>query len=427
MLKFPFVLINNKLMFQPIECFIGLRYLRARRRSHFISFISFTSIVGVSVGVAALITVLSVMNGFEKELTRRILGMASHASLVERGQSMQNWQALAEQIKQYPGIVGVAPYFNSEGMLVNNQHVNGVVLRGILPDQETSVSVISDKIVAGNYSDLVAGTFSIVLGQELAASLGVGIGDKVSLIVPTTHVTAIGILPRLKRFTVVGIFEAGMYEFDHGLAIIHMDDAMRVFQQEGPTGLRLKTDNILSAPAVSRAITAQLPGHFLVEDWTQRYANFFRALKTEKTVMFLILVLIVAVAAFNIIATLVMTVIDKQTDIAVLKTLGISTKSILAIFMIQGVLIGCIGIFFGVTSGVWIALNIENLIANLEQILQIKILSPDVYYISDVPSDLHWNDVIMVSAISFLFCILATIYPALKASKIHPAEALRYG
>ena len=414
-------------MFKPVEAFIGLRYLRARRRNHFISFISLTSIVGVSIGVTALITVLSVMNGFEKELINRILGMASHVSVVGHGKSMQNWPALAEKIKQHPGIIGVAPYLSAEGMLVNGKHVNGAVLRGILPEQETSVSVISEKMVAGNYSDLVADTFSIILGQELAFNLGLDIGDKVSLIVPKAHATAVGIIPRLKRFTVVGIFTVGMYEFDNGLAVIHMDDAMRVFQQDSPTGLRLKTDDILSAPYVSRQITAQLSGYFFTEDWTQRYANFFRALKTEKTVMFLILMLIIAVATFNIVATLVMMVVDKQTDIAVLRTLGISKRSILAIFMIQGVLIGCIGVFFGVISGVWVASNIASLLANLEQILQIKILSPDIYYISDIPSDLRWDDVLIVSIISFVFCILATIYPALRASKVHPAEALRYG
>lgn len=413
-------------MFKPVELFIGLRYLRAKRRNHFISFISLTSIFGVSVGVMALITVLSVMNGFEKELTSRILGMASHATITEYGKPLKGWQAMATDIQDHPEIVGVAPYIRSEGMLTRGQSVNGVIIRGILPGHEPNVSVISDKMIEGSFSRLASGGFGVLLGRELARSLGVGIADKVTMIVPQSNFTAIGILPRLKRLTVVGIFEIGMHEFDSALAIIHMDDAMNLFRQDGVTGLRLKTDNLFTAPAVSRSIAAQLSGDYRVRDWTQRHANFFRALKTEKTVMFFILVLIVAVAAFNIISTLVMTVIDKQADIAVLRTLGASAKSILVIFLIQGALIGFIGIFLGATSGVWLALNVETIVPRLEEILQMKFLSPDVYYISELPSDMHWGDVILVSLVSFCFCILATIYPAFKAAKTKPADALRY-
>jgi len=278
----------------------------------------------------------------------------------------------------------------------------------------------------GDFSSLVAGEFDVLLGKELARALGVTVGDKVTLIAPQVNITPAGILPRLKRFTVVGIFEIGMHEFDSALALIHMDDAMRLFRKDGPTGLRLKTDNILTAPRVSRNIVAQLPGYFWVTDWTQRHANFFRALKTEKTVMFFILTLIVAVAAFNIISTLVMTVTDKQADIAVLRTIGISPKSILAIFMIQGTLIGVVGILFGVISGIWLASNVETIIPAIENMLEMKFLSPDVYYISDLPSDMHWSDVITISIVSFIFCILATIYPALRAAHTQPAEALRY-
>jgi len=413
-------------MFKPVEVFIGLRYVRAKRRNHFISFISLTSMLGVGLGVMALITVLSVMNGFEKELTDRILGMASHATVVERGKSLADWEILAAEIEHYPGIIGVAPYLHAEGMLTHAKSVNGTIVRGILPEEEPKVSVIADRMIEGKFSNLVAGEFDILLGKELARALGVTIGDKVTLIAPQANITPAGILPRLKRFTVAGIFEIGMHEFDSALALIHMDDAMRLFRKDGPTGLRLKTDNILTAPAVSRTIVEQLPGYFWVTDWTQRHSNFFRALKTEKTVMFFILTLIVAVAAFNIISTLVMTVTDKQADIAVLRTIGISPKSILAIFMIQGTLIGVVGILFGIVSGIWLASNVETIIPAIEEFFNIKFLSADVYYISDLPSDMHWSDVITISIVAFIFSILATIYPALRAAHTQPAEALRY-
>lgn len=281
-------------------------------------------------------------------------------------------------------------------------------------------------MILGELDELRAGEFNIVLGKELARALGVAPGDKVTLVAPQANVTPAGILPRLKRFTLVGIFEVGMHEFDSGLALIHLEDAQRLFRKEGPSGLRLKTNDVLAAPRISREIVAQLPGRYWVVDWTQRHANFFRALKTEKTVMFVILMLIVAVAAFNIISTLVMMVSDKQSDIAVLRTLGASPKGILKIFMIQGTIIGVVGITLGVIGGVWLASNVETLVPAIESMLGQKFLSPDVYYISDLPSDMHWQDVITISIIAFVLCLLATIYPALRAAKTHPAEALRY-
>ena len=413
-------------MFSSFESMIGLRYVRARRRNHFISFISLTSMLGVGLGVMALITVLSVMNGFEKELKERILGMASHATVIEDGAVLNEWRPIAEEVMRHPEIVGVAPYFHAEGMLVNDKRVNGTIIRGILPEEEPKVAVVTEKMIEGNIDDLQKGEFNIVLGKELARKLGVIVGDKVTLIAPQANVTPAGILPRLKRFTLVGIFEVGMHEFDSGLTLIHMDDALRLFRKSGPTGLRLKTNDILKAPVISREIVAQLPGRYWVVDWTQRHANFFRALKTEKTVMFLILVLIVAVAAFNIISTLVMMVSDKQSDIAVLRTLGASPNSILKIFMIQGTLIGFVGITFGVIGGVWLASNVETLVPAIESMLGRKFLSPDVYYISDLPSDMHWSDVITISIVAFVLSLLATIYPALRAARTQPAEALRY-
>ena len=412
-------------MFNSFETMIGLRYVRARRRNHFISFISMSSMIGVALGVMALITVISVMNGFEKELKDRILGMASHA-VIEELNGLKDWQLVINNIKDHPEIVGAAPYFHAEGMLTKDKIVNGVIIRGILPHEETNVAIVAEKMIEGDLNDLIATEFNIILGAELVRKLNLEIGDKVTLVAPQANFTPAGILPRLKRFTLIGIFEVGMHEFDGGLALIHMDDALRLFRKSNPTGIRLKTNNILKAPTISREIASQLSSKYWVIDWTQRHSNFFRALKTEKTVMFVILTLIVAVAAFNIISTLVMAVSDKQSDIAVLRTLGASPKSILKIFIIQGTVIGAIGILLGVIGGVWLASNIETLVPALENMLGYKFLSPDVYYISDLPSDMHWSDVILISVVSFVLCLFATIYPAFRAANTLPAEALRY-
>jgi lipoprotein-releasing system permease protein len=413
-------------MFKPFEAFIGLRYVRAKRRNHFISFISMTSMVGVALGVMALITVLSVMNGFEKELTSRILGMASHASVIARDKNIDDWRSLADIVMRNTGVVGVAPYYQAEGMLVYGGSVNGIIINGILPEEEPQVSIVNDRMMSGSFNDLVPGNFNMIIGVELANALGVGVGDKVTLVAPQANVTPAGILPRLKRFNIVGIFEIGMHEFDSALALVHMDDAKVLFRNTGTAGLRIKTDDIYAAPIISRKAANELPGKFWVVDWTQRHANFFKALKTEKTVMFVILTLIVAVAAFNIISTLVMVVTDKQSDIAVLRTIGVSPTSIMKIFIIQGVIIGLVGILLGVIGGVWLASNVETIVPAIEEFFQVKFLSPDVYYISELPSDMHWSDVTVISVVAFLFCLVATIYPAWRAARTQPAEALRY-
>lgn len=413
-------------MFRPFEAFIGLRYVRAKRRNHFISFISMTSMTGVALGVMALITVLSVMNGFEKELTSRILGMASHASIIFHDKKMDDWQTIADSVKKTPAIVGIAPYFQAEGMLVHGGNVNGAIINGILPTEEPKVSVIAERMVAGEFSNLRPGEFDIIIGIELANALGIGIGDKVTLIAPQANATPAGVLPRLKRFNVVGVFEIGMHEFDSALALVHMDDARILFRDSGSAGLRIKTDDIFAAPRISREIARELPGQYGVIDWTQRHANFFKALKTEKAVMFVILTLIVAVAAFNIISALVMVVTDKQSDIAVLRTMGVSPGSIMKVFIIQGVVIGFVGIFFGVLAGVWLASNVETIVPAIESFFKVQFLPADVYYISELPSDMHWQDVIVISATAFAFCLLATIYPAWRAASTQPAEALRY-
>ncbi|MGK0296522.1 MAG: lipoprotein-releasing system permease protein [Gammaproteobacteria bacterium] len=413
-------------MYSPFEAFIGLRYVRAKRRNHFISFISMISMTGIALGVMALITVMSVMNGFEKELTDRILGMVSHAMVIGYDDSLRDWRPVQQRLETQPEIIGAAPYIEAEGMVVYEKRVKGTVIQGILPDEESNVSVISTKMIEGSLDNLQPGEFGIVLGSELSRILGVIIGDKITVVAPTANATPAGIIPRLKQFTLVGIFEIGMHEYDSALVLMHMDDAAKLFRKLSPDGLRIKTTNLMSAPQVSRNIINKMPGNYGVIDWTQQHANFFRALKTEKTVMFVILTLIVAVAAFNIISTLVMMVTDKQADIAVLRTIGASPGSIMRIFMIQGTIIGAIGILMGIVSGVWLAMNVETLVPAIESLFGMKFLSPDVYYISDLPSDLHWKDVLMIGLVSFFFCLLATIFPAWRAANIQPAEALRY-
>ncbi|NKB37153.1 MAG: lipoprotein-releasing ABC transporter permease subunit [Gammaproteobacteria bacterium] len=413
-------------MFKPYELFIGLRYMRAKRRNHFISFISLISVLGVAIGVTALITVLSVMNGFQKEITERTLGMATHATVLERNENLNNWQQIAAQVNSHPEIEGVAPYFRAEGMLVNERQVSGSVIRGILPDEEPKVSLIADKMIEGDFDGLQSGEFGIIIGKELSRALHVLTGDKVTLVAPQANVTPAGIMPRLKRFTVVGIFEIGMQEFDGALALIHLDDAQKLFRKTGPSGLRLKVTDLMRAPLISREVMSTIPGQYWILDWTQRHANLFHALKTEKIVMFIILTLIVAVAAFNIISTLMMTVTDKQADISILRTLGASPKSIMFIFMIQGTVIGLTGTLLGLVGGISLASNLESLVKSIEQILGIDLLPGDIYYISTLPSELNWNDVTIISVVAFLFSLLSTIYPARKAASTEPAEALRY-
>ena len=416
----------NGLMYNPFEAFIGLRYVRARRRNHFISFISLISMLGIAIGVLALITVLSVMNGFQKELTGRILAMASHATVVQDNAAMDDWQATAMTLKRQPGIIGVAPYFRAEGMLVHEHRVHGVVLRGILPREEKTVSLVAEKMQSGDFSGLVPGQFGMIIGSESAQRLGVMPGDTITLVAPQAAEGAAGILPRLKRFTVVGTFTAGMHEFDSGLALIHLEDALQLFDRAGPAGLRLKTGDVMQAPRISREAMQAVPGQYDVIDWTRRHATFFRALKTEKRVMTVILALIIAVAAFNVIATLMMVVTDKQADIAVLRTLGAGSNSIMRIFIIQGTVIGLVGIVLGVLGGIWLADNINAIIKMVEQFLDVRFMSPDVYYISELPSDLHWRDVIVTASLAFLLAVAGTIYPAWRAAQTQPAEALRY-
>jgi lipoprotein-releasing system permease protein len=414
-------------MYRPYELYIGLRYTHTKRRTHFISFISLISMLGIALGVTALITVLSVMNGFERELRDRILGMASHATITTFSGQLSNWQGLSALLEGRGSILASAPYISGETMLSNGKRVTGGILRGIMPDLEGGVSDVVSHITQGDIGLLRAGEYGIVLGSEMAVALGVTTGDSVTVVSPEINIGPTGLLPRLRRFTVVGIFEVGMYEYDRGVALVHMADAARLFQMDDRvTGLRLKLDDIFIAPEVSRSLSRELQGDYRVEDWTRQHANFFRAVKTEKRVMFIILTLIVAVAAFNIVSTLIMVVTDKRSDIAILRTLGASPRSVMTIFIIQGVFIGVLGTALGVAGGVGLALNVETIVPAIEQLFNVQFLAADVYYISEVPSELHWNDVWIMAGVAIVLSLLATLYPAWRAARTHPAEALRY-
>ncbi|MDH3889121.1 MAG: lipoprotein-releasing ABC transporter permease subunit [Gammaproteobacteria bacterium] len=414
-------------MFRPFELFVGLRYTHSRRRTHFISFISMTSMLGIALGVTALITVLSVMNGFEKELRDRILGMASHATVTTYTGRLPDWQGMQQALADNERIVAMAPYVRGESMLSLGKQVSGALLRGVLPGMEGDVSDVVSHINGGDLGLLEEGKYSIILGSELAIALGAGIGDSITVVSPQVTIGPTGIMPRLRRFTVTGIFEVGMYEYDRGVALVHIKDAAKLFRlDDNVTGLRLKLDDIFAAPKIARALSAELPLDYRVEDWTRQHANFFRAVKTEKRVMFIILTLIVAVAAFNIVSTLVMVVTDKRADIAILRTLGASPGSIMTVFIIQGIVIGAMGTALGVAGGVGLALNVETIVPAIESMFNVEFLAADVYYISDVPSELHWNDVWVMASVSLGLSLLATLYPAWRAASTQPAEALRY-
>lgn len=414
-------------MRHPYELYAGLRYTRAKRRNHFISFISLASMLGIAIGVTALITVLSVMNGFERELRTRILGMASHATISGFDGGLADWQGVSAIAARNPDIAGLAPYIEGEGMVRVGQELSGTLLRGVLPDQENAVSDIGRHVVAGSLESLEAGRFNIVLGFELATALGATVGDKVDLMIPQASVTPAGVMPRFRRFTVSGVFRVGMYEFDRGLVVVHLADAQALLRMDDTvTGVRLKLNDMFEAPRVARELPGELPGMFYVNDWTRSHSNFFRAVRTEKMVMFIILSLIVGVAAFNIVSTLVMVVQDKQADIAIMRTLGATPRSVMAIFMVQGSIIGIVGTLLGVAGGVALALNVESLVPLLERLMGQQFLSPDVYYISDLPSELKSTDVVRIAGLSLALGLLSTLYPAWRASRVQPAEALRY-
>ncbi len=413
------------------EWFVGLRYTRAKRKNHFISFISTTSMIGIALGVAALIVVLSVMNGFQEELRARILGVAAHVQITQANQRLSDWQELQNKVIHAPHVQAAAPFVMAQAMLSGTDAVQGTIVRGVLPEYEKKVSELSSAMKIGQLQQLKAGEFGIILGADLAQNLGVVVGDKITVMAPQGQVTPAGMVPRIKQFTLVGLFQIGMYEYDAGLALIHIEDATKLFQMgDQVSGLRLKLDDLFLAPQVTHQLAettlADYPETYYLTDWTQEHANFFRAVQMEKRVMFIILTLIVAVAAFNIVSTLVMAVADKRADIAILRTFGASPQSIMRIFVIQGAMIGFVGTVLGGLFGVLIALNIGTIVPFIEHLFHVEFLAKDVYYISELPSHLLWSDVLTIMLLSLGLSLLATLYPSWKASKMQAAEALRY-
>jgi lipoprotein-releasing system permease protein len=414
-------------MFNPFELFIGLRYTRAKRRNHFISFISGISVAGIALGIVALVVVLSVMNGFHKEVRERILGMASHASITAARGGLAEWREAMRLAQQHPEVVGSAPYVETQAMLVFGNAVTGAIVRGVDPALEPGVSTVGEHMVAGRLDDLTRGEYRIVLGKELATILGAAVGDAVTVVTPQVSITPVGSMPRLKRFTVSGIFEVGMGDYDRGVALVNIADAAKLNRlDDAVTGVRLRLVDLFDAPRVSRELATGLSGIYYVTDWTDQHRNFFRALRTEKRMMGIILFLIVLVAAFNIVSTMVMVVTEKQADIAILRTLGASATSIMWIFIVQGATIGAAGLVLGVVAGVVLSMNLERIVASIEQAFGVQFIDPNLYYISQLPSDLQWSDVVMVAGGAVTATLIAAVYPAWRASRVHPAEALRY-
>lgn len=412
-------------MFKPLPIFIGLRYTRAKRRNHFISFISFTSMLGMILGVAVLILVLSVMNGFDRELRERILGMVPHATIQADG-AMRDWQQVAELAMADSAVEGVAPFIQGQVMLTNSGNVQGVLVNAVLPEAEANVSIINEHMVAGRLEDLQAGEFGIILGELLARQLRASIGSKVTLVLPQATASPAGVLPRLKRFTVTGVFKVGA-QLDASLALIHLADGAKLYRLgDGVHGVRLKLHNLFEAGPTAWRITSQLPPGYWASDWTRTQGNLFQAIKLEKTMIGLLLLMIVAVAAFNIISTLVMVVTDKRSDIAILRTMGASPRTIMLSFMVQGAVIGVVGTVIGTVLGIILALSVSDVIAWFEQLLNVQILSAEVYFISYIPSQLLLSDILIVCGSALLMSFLATLYPSMRAAKIQPAEALRY-
>ncbi|MCE4055575.1 lipoprotein-releasing ABC transporter permease subunit [Pseudomonas sp. 3MA1] len=415
-------------MFRPLFAFIGTRYTRAKRRNHFVSFISLTSMIGLALGVIVMIVVLSVMNGFDHEMRTRVLGMVPHAT-IESGEPISDWQSLADKVKQNPKVLAVAPFTQMQGLLTNNGQVQKVLLNAIDPAQERQVSIIDHFMQQGQLDALAPGSFGIVIGDKAAAKLGVGLGDKLTFVAPEVTVTPAGMFPRMKRFTVVGIFHVGAGEIDGYLGLTNLEDLGRLhrWKPDQVQGLRLKFDDLFQAPRTAWEIAQQLgENHFYARDWTRTHGNLYQAIRMEKAMIGLLLLLIVAVAAFNIISTLVMVVNDKKGDIAILRTLGATPGTIMAIFMVQGTVIGVVGTLIGAVLGMLAALNVSAAISALEGLIGHKFLNADVYFIDYLPSQLMAEDVLMVCGAALVLSFLATLYPAWRAARTQPAEALRY-
>ncbi|HEV8694901.1 MAG TPA: lipoprotein-releasing ABC transporter permease subunit [Lysobacter sp.] len=413
-------------MFKPIPVAIGLRYLRAKRRNGFISFISFASIVGIALGVAILITTMAVMGGFQREIRDRMLQMAAHATVSGYGEPIEDWPQAVEAAVADKRVAGAAPYVEKEA-LISGARNQPALVRGVLPAEEGKVSVLADKMVQGKLDSLTPGSFNIVLGKELALWLGVGVGDNVVMMLADTRSTPLGAVPQLKRFTVSGIFEAGYNDFDKGLAVVNMKDLQRVLRMgDGVTGVRLKLYDMDIAFDVARDLALELGGAYRVSDWSSENANLFRALKMEKTIMAILLAFIIGMGAFNLVNSQVMLVTDKQADIAILRTLGLTPRGVMKVFMVQGTLIGVIGTTIGVIGGILLTLNLEYILQAIERVFGVQLLPEDVYYITGLPTDLQTSEIVMTAAAALTMAFLATLYPAWRAARTAPAEALRY-
>jgi lipoprotein-releasing system permease protein len=409
------------------EWLIGSRYLRSGQRRGFLSFISAISMVGLMLGVAVLVVVMSVMNGFERELRARILSVTSHATLTGLAETLPDWRRVQEQATLIEGVRSAVPYIEARAMLAAGERLAGVQLRGVDPAQEQQANGLAQSLTQGKLTDLTAGAYRIMLGEALAAELRVGVNDTVVLIAAKGTITPTGLVPRMRRFTVAGIFRSGMYEYDRGLALLHAADAARMLQfGDAMTGVRLTLDDPLQAPAMVRRLAVELGGGYYVSDWTRIHPNFFRSIEMTKSMLFVILSMIVAIAAFNIVATLVMVVKEKETDIAILRTLGVAPRNILRIFTVQGVAIGLAGVGAGIGLGTILSLNLERLVHGLERLAGTRFLDAKVYFMSDLPAQVQLGDVLQVALVALLLCLLATIYPAWRASRVLPAEALRH-
>lgn len=414
-------------MFRPLFAFIGARYTRAKRRNHFVSFISLTSMTGLALGVIVMIVVLSVMNGFDREMRNRVLGMVPHAT-IEASQPIGDWQALAAKAARYPGVAAVAPFTQLQGLLTNNGQVQKVLLNGIDPALEPKVSIVDAFLRQGTLADLATGGFGLMIGDKAATKLGVKVGDKVTFVAPEVTVTPAGMFPRMKRFTITGIFHVGAGEIDGYLGLANLEDLGRLHRwKPGQVqGLRLKFDDLFQAPRGAYNLAQQLGDDYYTRDWTRTHGNLYQAIRMEKNMIGLLLLLIVAVAAFNIISTLVMVVNDKRGDIAILRTLGMTPRQVMGVFMVQGTIIGVIGTLVGGALGMLGALNVSRAIAGLEGLIGHKFLNPDVYFIDYIPSQLMAGDVALVCGAALALSFLATLYPAWRAARTQPAEALRY-
>lgn len=413
-------------MYKPLALFIGLRYTRAKKKNHFVSFISLSSMLGIGLGVMVLITVLSVMNGFDDEIHKRFFGMAPEITVNKYNDSIADWKNIEQEIKAEPGIKSVAPFVGVQGIVTHQGQVIPIVLTGVLPEEEDAVTHLKDKLILGSMSDLTP--FGIILGRGLAENLGVLLGDKVSIMIPQATATPAGMIPRFKRFTVTGIFQAGNgFNFDTKLAFIHLNDAQKLLQiGSNVTGLKMKIDNIYAAPQLSAKLRSKLGEDYDVGNWTEQFGAFFDAVKMEKTMMFLILLLIIAVAAFNLVSSLVMAVNDKQAEIAILRTIGATPKTILSIFIVQGMTVGLVGTGLGLIAGLILASNATALVSYLQRFFEIQVLSSSIYFVDFLPSKILWTDLVKVCGVSLLMSFIATLYPAYRASKTLIAEALHY-